>query len=379
MGNPFKPTAGKMPPILIGRDDIIETFSEALENGAGAPGRLMVITGQRGFGKTVMLTELGKLAQSQRWVVISETASSGLTQRIVDALDEKPPWLLGAEIAPSVTVPGLLDARLGSARVGMPAPNALTLREAIERRLRKIKDGRGILITVDETQAAQRDDLVAIATAVQHAIRDEDMRDVPDDKKRGIAIVLAGLPSIIDDVLNDEVLTFLRRSVQRSLDPLPILEVRDALTQSIRDSGKAVSQENALAAAKATRGYPYLTQLVGYYAWQSAKKDASDEVTPSNIEQGIKDAVLAFGDAACAPILANLSTSERRFANALAHLQTEDSPVKMSDVTKRLGVAPSTAAKYRKRLEHAQIICTPEFGKIAFTSPYMAEYLRVVG
>ena len=49
--NPFKPTAGKMPPILIGRQQILDDFKEALENGAGAPGRIMLITGQRGYGK----------------------------------------------------------------------------------------------------------------------------------------------------------------------------------------------------------------------------------------------------------------------------------------------------------------------------------------
>lgn len=50
--NPFKPTAGKMPPVLVGRQNIIEDFQEALDNGAGAPGRLMLIMGQRGYGKT---------------------------------------------------------------------------------------------------------------------------------------------------------------------------------------------------------------------------------------------------------------------------------------------------------------------------------------
>ena len=46
--NPFKPTAGKRPPILIGRESVIEDFEEGLDNGAGAPGRLMLITGNRG-------------------------------------------------------------------------------------------------------------------------------------------------------------------------------------------------------------------------------------------------------------------------------------------------------------------------------------------
>ena len=56
--NPFKPTAGKRPPVLIGRESVIEDFEEGLDNGAGAPGRLMLITGNRGCGKTVLLREL---------------------------------------------------------------------------------------------------------------------------------------------------------------------------------------------------------------------------------------------------------------------------------------------------------------------------------
>lgn len=43
--NPFKPTAGKRPPMLIGCESVIEDFEEGLDNGAGAPGRLMLITG----------------------------------------------------------------------------------------------------------------------------------------------------------------------------------------------------------------------------------------------------------------------------------------------------------------------------------------------
>ena len=63
--NPFKPTAGKRPPMLIGRESVIEDFEEGLDNGAGAPGRLMLITGNRGCGKTVLLRELQRLANER--------------------------------------------------------------------------------------------------------------------------------------------------------------------------------------------------------------------------------------------------------------------------------------------------------------------------
>lgn len=76
--NPFKPTAGKMPPVLVGRDKVINDFIEGLENGEGAPGRLMRITGPRGSGKTVLLSELASIAGEQGWLVVNVSASGDL-------------------------------------------------------------------------------------------------------------------------------------------------------------------------------------------------------------------------------------------------------------------------------------------------------------
>ncbi len=44
-GNPFKPTAGATPPLLVGRDDTLEEFAESLDDGPGAPARLALFTG----------------------------------------------------------------------------------------------------------------------------------------------------------------------------------------------------------------------------------------------------------------------------------------------------------------------------------------------
>ena len=45
MANPFKPTAGATPPLLVGRNRVIEEFLESLDDGPGAPGLLELITG----------------------------------------------------------------------------------------------------------------------------------------------------------------------------------------------------------------------------------------------------------------------------------------------------------------------------------------------
>lgn len=99
--NPFKPTAGKRPPILIGRESVIEDFEEGLDNGAGAPGRLMLITGNRGCGKTVLLRELQRLASERGWAVVSDSASLGLCDRLADALRSNRPVVTSMEFGPS--------------------------------------------------------------------------------------------------------------------------------------------------------------------------------------------------------------------------------------------------------------------------------------
>ena len=72
VANPFKPTAGASPPLLIGRQGVVDSFVEGLDDGPGAPSRLSLCTGPRGIGKTVMLAELGRQARERGWVVIDE-------------------------------------------------------------------------------------------------------------------------------------------------------------------------------------------------------------------------------------------------------------------------------------------------------------------
>lgn len=191
--NPFKPTAGKMPPVLLGRDEIIADFRESLANGAGAPGRLMLITGQRGYGKTVMLTELRRIAEEDEWITVSETASDGLASRLINALAPRGWRMESATLSPSIGIPGVASASLGNASLQFEDTAALTLRNAINDclRSRKVKKGKGVLFTIDETQAASRDELVAIATAVQHVISDQDLLDIPDAEKKGVCLAFA--------------------------------------------------------------------------------------------------------------------------------------------------------------------------------------------
>ena len=143
--NPFTPTFGVSPPLLVGRSDLLEDFTASLEDGPGAPGRMTLYTGARGTDKTVMLNEVEDLARQQGWRVISETATPGFVSRLVN---EHLPGLL-REIDPEGTnskltgiiVPmglgGLVeDGRVASGGSRASVPNDRSMRPAFADGLR---------------------------------------------------------------------------------------------------------------------------------------------------------------------------------------------------------------------------------------------------
>lgn len=373
MPNPFKPTAGKMPPILIGRQSIIDDFKEGPENGAGAPGRLMLITGQRGYGKTVMLTELGRVAKDAGWEVISETASEGMCDRLASALVRPGMKLRGANVQPSIGVSGILNASLGGASFSVDQV-ALTLREVVNQRLAKMPRGKGIVFTIDEAQAASMADMVALATTIQHVIRDEDMRDVSDSDKHGVAFVFAALPSLMDELLHERVLTFLRRSVQHDLGLVAYPDVRSAYIEVVREGGLAIDSEVAELAAEASDGYPYMIQLVGYYMWRAAEVRGSKEIEEADVIQGKKDALVLFDDAVCAPLFDGLTAAQKLFVKAVA--KEAPQPAKVSEIANRAHRSASWVSKYRASLIKERVVESAGYGLVRLSASHLAEYVQ---
>lgn len=374
MANPFKPTAGKIPPVLIGRQDILDDFAEALDNGAGAPGRLMLITGQRGFGKTVMLSEIRALARERGWFVAADNASIGMCDRLVRAIQPHGVKLRGMSIEPSIGIPGGLNAGFGGMTLETPVPDAVSLRSAINERLKKLPEGKGVLIAIDETQGVSMGDIVALATTFQHILADQDMLDIPDDKKKGIAFVFAALPSLMDDVLNNQVITFLRRAVRHMLAEVPIIDTRDAYIDVVAASGMHIEADVALAAARAAEGHPYMVQLIGYHMWRSAYRRGPNVIEMTDVDAGVCDAKLAFYEAICAPVYYGLRSPQRLFIEQMA--KDEQDVSRMADVMERADRTESWAQKYRASLIRERVIEPAGHGLVRFLIPRLGAYIR---
>ncbi len=303
MKNPFTPGFGNSPPILAGRDDILEQFTDALEDGAGSLGRATLYTGARGTGKTVMLNEVGGLARKRGWLVIDETASPGFLTRLV--AQHLPALLLQHDPNSKRSRLTGVTAPAGIGGITWDSSNVHVVAAGLRNQLELLcqllaEDGTGVLITLDEVHARQAGELRDFFVAIQHLIRED----------REIAFAAAGLPSEVSDLLSDDVLTFLRRADRHMLGGVGYGEVERVIRATVEVAGRVIGQAACTRAAAATGGYPFLIQLVGHHIWRQHPREA--EITLSDVEAGIPAALRRMGSLVHEPALKDLSLSTGR-------------------------------------------------------------------
>lgn len=349
--NPFKPTAGMNPPELIGRDMILDDFAEALENGAGAPDRLMRISGVRGVGKTVLLNALGDIARSKGMTVVDVASNPGFCERILHALEER------RKVESLTIAPSILGVSLGSAELAAPST------ELGEAMLAVAKRG-GLLVTLDEIQDAQIDELRALGNEVQLLIR----------RGANVAFAFAGLPAAVDGAVGVETLTFLQRARHVELTKLGTDEVEASFEETIRQSGGTASPGVSRLLADAAVGYPFMVQLVGYYTWQASARRKSDTIELADARRGIAVARKSFDEMVIEPALRRLP--QRQIEYLLAMAACEGEVVSSGEVAAQMGCSARDVGTYRKRLLDAALIEQVGYGRATFAIPYMRDYLR---
>ena len=354
--NPFKPTAGAEPPVLAGRKKVIDDFTDGLTEGPGAPGRLMRISGPRGSGKTVLLTELGDIAKDKGWVVVDETAGKGLVDRITERLARQLP-----EANASMDIDlGFVKAHAGVSSGAGGADIRTVLDEAAGRIGKK-----GVLVTVDEVQDADKGEMAAISQAVQHLIRE----------KKDVAFVFAGLTMGVADFINGEAMTFLRRAKAEQLKSIPDDDVAAAFEKTFGDSGMPIAGNALSDAVAATGGYAYMVQLVGYNVWKVARRHfgESPAVTTEDVREGSEMAMGDYVEAVIEPALSRLS---KRAMSYLVEMSGSDGPSSTGCVAKSLGVPAQSLSSVRASLISKQVIEPTEArGYVDFAIPWMREYV----
>ncbi len=358
----FSPAFGNRPSYLIGREGIISTFNRGLNEAPGSKERSMLLLGQRGSGKTVLLWELADRAREQGFAVATPTvASEGMLSRVVEKIQEDGSRYISDSVKPRVS--GASVSAFGFS-VGLEFDRETQQGKSAQFKLTQLarrlsEEGHGILILVDELQA-NSPEVRQLITVYQELI----------GEGLNVALVMAGLPGAVSATLNDHVLTFLNRARKQTLEPLAFSAVDGFFQKAFSHLGISISGDLRMKASKATSGSPYLVQLVGYNI--ALRADAGEEVSFEVVDSAIKASEEDFKNDVCKTTLAALSDRDCAF---LASMASDEGPSRMADIAERLGVTQDYAQKYRRRLIDAGVIEVASRGYVRFAVPYLREYL----
>lgn len=105
-------------------------------------------------------------------------------------------------------------------------------------------------------------------------------------------MVMAGLPAIVSEVLDEATLTFLHRATKVELGPLSIPSVRAYYHSAFMRANRSLDDTLLDRAAEATQGFPYLLQLLGYYLVEYCPE--GEPVKPDELESAIDAALYDF-------------------------------------------------------------------------------------
>jgi hypothetical protein len=370
-----------MPPALPGRENLIDTFSTAIERlRLGRSAKSLLPYGLRGVGKTVLLRRF--LAEARRAKYLTGIIEADENNAFIPVLADQLRRILFALDTPakvhtlakramrvfkSFTVKAGLegismslgvDAERGFADSGDIASDLTTLFIAIGEAAREQETA--VLIAIDEVQYLPAGDFSALIRAI-HQVNQEALP---------VLVVATGLPQVL--ALAGEAKSYAERLFDfRSIGPLSNEDAREALLDPAAAENVVFEQDAADAVIEATRGYPFFLQEWAYAAWNEAP---GPNITLADVRRGQAIAVPKLDDGFFAVRYNRCTPAEKRYLRAMAELG--EGPYRTADVAKTLGRENRRFGPTRDTLIKKGMVWSPDHGLIAFTVPLFDEFMR---
>lgn len=357
--NPFTPTFGIVPAHLAGRQRILKDMGQAFENGLGDPNLSTILIGARGSGKTALLSCIAEEAQERGWVAVDVMAGDGMLEDILQRTVEYSEHLIHPQSKTHVS--GVTVGQLFGLEWAREAPDKANWRTRMNAIFGDLAEHDvGLLITVDEVKVAYPE-MVQLAANYQLFIR--------EGKK--VSLVMAGLPNNVTDLLENDDVSFLRRSSQRYLGRIGDVDIEAAFQRTVEDADKHIGYEALEQCVKAIKGFPYMMQLVGYRTWEAAGE--KETILPEHATTGIRRANQELTQGVLATTYRELSAGDRRF---LAAMVADDGPSRGADIARRLGKGTNYVSTYKRRLLKQGIIEELPDRTFEICIPFFDEYVR---
>ncbi len=337
--NPYTLTFGKEPTQLIAR---VAQSQQVINSFLGEPSaqQVYMVTGIRGSGKTVFMTETARALSSQPdWISIELNPERDLLTSLAAKLSSENEL---ARLFQSAEI------NLSFFGFGLEVKSAAPITE-IETALHKMllslkKKGKRLLISIDEVTSTPQ--MRAFAAAFQIFLR----QDLP------VYLLMTGLYENISALQNEKSLTFLYRAPKIHLGPLNIGTIAEDYQSILK-----LSEPEGRALAKLTKGYSFAFQVLGFFTWEH----------PDNPQRGQLLARQYLEEYAYDKIWSELSRKDREVLYGIAQIKSG----RIGEIRELLGLSTNEFNPYRQRLIRKGIISGDERGYVRLLLPFFDQYI----
>ena len=334
MSNPYTLVFGQPPVENIERtaqaERIVSEFCQERPSNY-----INLITGIRGCGKTVFITEIAeRLRRRKEWIVVNLNPKRDLLVSLAAKLESDAALrriFKEAEINLQAFGIGI------GIKGGYPVSD---IEEALTRMLQSIKKhGKRVLITIDE--ASNTKEMRIFASSYQIFLRE----------RLPVFLLMTGLFKNIDRLRNADGMTFLERAPRTRLSSLDLTVISVRYKETL-----GIGEDKAIHLAHMTKGYPFAFQTIGYFTWEN----------PDDPEKAAAEAKEYLIEFAYNKIWSELSGKDREVVRAIAQVPSGE----IFQIRKALDYTSNQFNPYRDRLIKSGIITGEESGLVEFTLPF---------
>lgn len=340
MQNPFTLTFGQKPLEMIPRDEQLSTIMLNFDDRVPVS-HIYMIVGVRGSGKTVMLSQLSELYKKKdSWIVINLSSGSDIIETSISEISR-----LTNSLLKKADITASLDLGIGAVSM---TKNALELsaKSVLKMKLQELTDkGKHVLFLLDEV--TNNEYIKEFSEEFQIWLRE----------KYSVFLVMAGLYNNINNLQNENTLTFLYRAPKIMLGPLDIPSIAARYKKIFE-----ISIEDAAAMAKLTKGYSFAFQILGDLAWRKG----------CYINNIIDDYDALLSSYAYEKIWFELSEKDKEVCKIIAK-----GTGNIGEIKEKMGVSSQYINAYRKRLIERGIIKRESYGIVSFELPRFETYINL--
>lgn len=389
---PFEPGHDVIPTVWAGRshelNDWANTLGPRRRDGLYERGRALL--GEPGIGKTALSAKITQAAAAAGDLVVpavrvprGANVLSLVAQALADAADAES---LGRAAASKAAA--LLERVRGIAGVSLDAPRPshnphVDLRDLlIELGHTAAGQHRVVLLCLDEMQNVRSSNelsqlLTALADALARTYTVHDAAGNPHERYLPIAIYLTALPEFHDEATAAAGATFGRRFKPTLIRGLDDVDLRHALAPFASVEGWTTSTGDAVTMTEDAigsllnhvQGDPFLFQLVGAAAWETAPDQQT--ITVEQVATGFAQ-VRIEAVAHIERLIARAPERERQMLQAMAELSPEHRT--LTQIAERMGMRAANLGSAAQRLEQRGLLIRGRLYR--FTARAIEGYLR---